>query len=87
MSITYKGSEVRITGGERSDRLATIEWSDGRVRVVSLAQLHGTRGAMEVMVAWQAACRRSEELERERAPKELAYAPRAPRRGSTQVDP
>lgn len=86
--ITYNGNEVSLEAGDRKLREATIRWPSGKVRVVGVHQLRGTKGgAMEVAVAWSAACRKSEAIEKERAPKRLAYAANGPRRGSTQVDP
>lgn len=86
--ITYNGSEVHLEAGDRKLREAVVRFADGRVRLVGVHQLKGTKGgAMEVAVAWSAACRRSEEIEKERAPKHLAYGAGGPSRGSTQVDP
>jgi hypothetical protein len=66
--ITYNRADVRISGGDHRLREAVIAWPDGRVRLVGLHQLKGTRGGvMEVTVAWEVACKRTEALEREQA--------------------
>jgi hypothetical protein len=55
--ITYQSDQVRIIAGDERDRLATIEWTTGKVRVVHLEHLRGTVGGqMEVLVVWKAAC-------------------------------
>ena len=83
--ITYKGSEVRISGGDHRLREATVEWPDGKVRCVGLHQLKGTRGGvMEVTVAWECACKRSEALEREKCPAAIERSSGAPKRGDVR---
>ena len=58
--ITYNSETVRILAGERKDRLATIEWPDGKVRVVAVERLKGSKGGtMEVIATWQQACRQT----------------------------
>ena len=75
--ITYSGTEVRIIGGDKRLREATVEWASGKVRVIGLHQLKGTRGgSMEVLVTWEQACKRSKALEREAMPKPFYGAPK-----------
>ncbi len=65
--ITYKGAEVHIDAGDHKLREATIRLPSGQVRLVGVHRLKGTRGGvMEVAVAWELACRRTEALERDR---------------------
>jgi len=61
--ITLNGNEVRVTDAVCRDRLATVEWPDGRVRGVSMWALRGTTGGdLEVVTV----CREAERA-RERA--------------------
>ncbi len=62
--ITYQSNPVRILSGDERDKLATIEWPNGKVRVVSLVALRGsTGGMMEVVRTWKAACLHTARLE------------------------
>lgn len=62
--ITYQSQQVRIISGDERDKLATIEWPNGKVRVVKMTDLRGTKGGMmEVMQQWTAACRQTARTE------------------------
>jgi len=58
--ITYNSEPIKILAGDSRDRLATIEWPDGKIRVVAVERLRGNRGGiMEVIAVWQQACRQT----------------------------
>jgi hypothetical protein len=65
--ITYQSQPVRIIGGDRKLREAKIESPTGKILIVGLHQLRGTRGGFqEVVVVWGQACANAERSETER---------------------
>jgi len=66
--ITLNGNQVRVTDAVLRDRLATVEWPDGRVRVVSMFALRGSKGGdLEVAMVCKGVEGARERMERAEA--------------------
>lgn len=62
--ITLHGIQVKIIGADVKAREVTVEWQDGRVRLVSLLALKGTKGGdLEVLTVCREVERRQKALE------------------------